>query len=150
MRIGLMETLPILREKIKAERIRYPYGGKLIVENVRKDARYDLILSDKRYFPRAFPGTAEIFLVPGSSDPCPLPPQGILLTGGMAHCDAVSFSSIGEDEALLCVQQEICLRGKNIEPFETKVRFDRNFSLYKNLASGFAFSLARILFTEEI
>lgn len=51
---------------------------------------------------------------------------------------------------MLCVQQEIFLRGKNIVPFERKVRFDRNFSLYKNLATGFALSLAQILFTEEL
>ena len=51
---------------------------------------------------------------------------------------------------MLWVQQEICLNGKSILPFEKKVRFDRNFSLYKNLATGFALSLAQILFTEEL
>ena len=51
---------------------------------------------------------------------------------------------------MLCLQQEIRLGGRNIVPFEKKVVFNRNFSLYKNLATGFALSLARILFTEEL
>lgn len=150
MRIGLLETLPILREKLKTERILYPYGGKIVVESVRRDARYDLILSDKSYLPRTLPYYAKVFLVPGSAEIRSTPRDGILLTGGMAQSDTVSFSSIGEDEAMLCVQREICLRNRSIVPFETKVRFDRNFSLYKNLATGFALSLARILFTEEL
>lgn len=150
MRIGLLENLPILREKLKAERILYPYGGKIIVESVRRGAHYDLILSDKSYLPRVFPCEATVLLVPGGAVIGSVPKEGILLTGGMALSDTVSFSSIGEEDAMLCVQREICLLGRNIVPFETKVRFDRNFSLYKNLATGFALSLARILFTEEL
>lgn len=150
MRIGLLETVPILREKLKSERILYPYGGKIIAESIRRGARYDLILSDKSYFPKALPCQADVFLLPGSADPRHVPHQGIVLTGGMAHSDPVSFSSIGDEDALLCVQQEIRLMGQNIVPFEKKVLFDRNFSLYKNLATGFALSLAEILFTEEL
>ncbi len=150
MRIGLLESLPILREKLKSERILYPYGGKIVVESVRRGAQYDLILSDKSYLPETLPYRAKIFLVPSSASICSVPKGSLLLTGGMAHFDAVSFSSIGEEDALLCVQREILLRERNIVPFETKVHFDRNFSLYKNLATGFALSLARILFTEEL
>ncbi len=150
MRIGLLETLPILREKLKSERILYPYGGKIIAESIRRGARYDLILSDKNYFPQTFPFYTSIFLVPGNAQIPVLPQEGIVLTGGMAHSDSVSFSSIGDEDAMLCVQQEIYLGGRNIVPFERKVRFDRNFSLYKNLATGFALSLAEILFTEEL
>jgi hypothetical protein len=149
MRIGLLETVPILREKLKSERILYPFGGKLVVESVRYDARYDLILSDKKHF-HHLPYRASVFLIPGNSDSLAVPNQGILLTGGMSHSDSVSFSSIRETEAMLCVQQEICMGGRSIEPFEKKVVFNRNFSLYKNLATGFALSLAEILFTEEL
>ncbi|MBQ3075949.1 MAG: hypothetical protein IJC26_07760 [Clostridia bacterium] len=150
MRIGIFETLPILREKLRSERILYPYGGKIVAENVRKGSRYDLILSDKDYFPPSISGLADVFLVPDTASVRSLPERGILLTGGMSQSDSVSFSSIGENEAMLWVQQEICLNGKSILPFEKKVRFDRNFSLYKNLATGFALSLAQILFTEEL
>lgn len=149
MRIGLLETVPILREKLKSERILYPFGGKIIAESARRDVRYDLILSDKKHFHR-LPYQASVFLIPGIADPLMIPSRGILLTGGMSHSDSVSFSSIGEEEALLCVQQEIRLGGRNIVPFEKKVVFNRNFSLYKNLATGFALSLAEILFTEEL
>ncbi len=150
MRIGLLETVPILREKLKSERILYPYGGKIIAESIRRGARYDVILSDKGYFPKSLPCDACIFLIPGTAELRAEPRQGLVLTGGMAHTDTVSFSSIGEEDAMLCVQQEIRLLGRNIVPFEKKVRFDRNFSLYKNLATGFALSLAEILFTEEL
>jgi len=150
MRIGLLETTPILREKLKSERILYPYGGKIVAESVRRGARYHLLLSDKSYLPQNIPCSADVFLIPGNAEIRGLPKGGLLLTGGMAYSDPVSFSSIGEEDALLCVQQEICLEGRNIMPFERKVRFNRNFSLYKNLATGFALSLAEILFTEEL
>lgn len=150
MRIGLLETIPILREKLKRERNAYPCGERIVAESLRRGARYDLILSDKSYFPCSFPCHAEIFLIPGNARIDAIPEEGLLLTGGMAHSDTVSFSSIGEEDALLCVQREIFLMGKSILPFEQKVHFDRNFSLYKNLATGFALALARILFTEEL
>ncbi len=149
MRIGLLETVPVLREKLRSERILYPFGGKLIVESVHRDARYDLILSDKKHFHR-LPYHASVFLIPGIAESPVIPNRGILLTGGMSHSDSVSFSSIGEEEAMLCLQQEIRLGGRNIVPFEKKVVFNRNFSLYKNLATGFALSLAEILFSEEL
>ena len=149
MRIGLMEAVPILYEKLKSERILYPFGGKIIVENARREISYDLILSDKKHL-RQIPFCANVFLIPGIADSPLLPTRGILLTGGMSHADSVSFSSIGEEDAMLCLQREIRLMERNIEPFEKKVRFNRNFSLYKNLASGFVLSLAEILFTEEL
>ena len=114
MRIGLLESLPILREKIKSERISYPFGGKIVAESVRRSALYDLILSDRNYFPRTLSCRAAVFLVPATAEIPVLPEQGIFLTGGMAHSDSVSFSSIGDEDAMLCVQQEIFLRGKNI------------------------------------
>lgn len=149
MRIGLLETVPVLREKLKSERILYPFGGKIVVESARRDARYDLILSDKKYLSH-LPYHANVFLIPGIGDSPVTSIHGIVLTGGMSHSDSVSFSSIGEEDAMLCVQQEIRLGGRNVVPFEKKVRFNRNFSLYKNLATGFALSLAEILFTEEL
>lgn len=150
MKIGLFETLPILQEKLKAERIALPFGGKIILEDARKGKDYDLILSDKSYLPEPSPFRAQVYLVPGSAHIGTLPEEGILLTGGMNRADAVSFSSIGEEEAMLCLQQEICFHGQSIMPFEKKVRFDRNFSLYKNLAAGFALSLAHLLFVEDL
>ena len=150
MRIGLMENVPILKEKLIREKAKHPFGKEIAVESLRQEARYDLILSDKAYFPSPFPCRADLFFIPGGTKVAEIPEEGILLTGGMAHSDSVSFSSIGEAEAMLCVQQEICIAGKNVFPFEKRVPFDRNFSLYKNLATGFALSLAEILFTEEL
>ena len=150
MRIGLMENVPILEEKLKKERGRTPFGERISIERVKPNTAYDLILSDKSFLPHPFPWQADVILIAGGTRIAGFPKQGILLTGGMAHSDAVSFSSIGDADAMLCVQQEICLGRKSIFPFETKVPFDRNFSLYKNLATGFALSLAEILFTEEL
>ena len=123
MRIGLLETLPILREKLKKESALYPFGAKILAESVRHGKQYDLILSDKAYFPESLSCRAKLFLVPGSARIKTLPDEGILLTGGMAYSDTVSFSSIGEEDAMLCVQQEICLDEKNVLPFEKKVHF---------------------------
>ena len=77
-------------------------------------------------------------------------PAGVFLTGGMRNFDPVTFSSIGDDTAMLCLQQEIFWKGKSVVPFEKKVPFDRDFSLYKNLAASFAFCLAEALFLEDL
>ena len=110
---------------------------------------YDLVLWDKNFLPENLSFQSEIFLVPGSARISALPRIGQVLTGGMNREDAVSFSSIGEEEALLCLGQEIFFQKRSIVPFEQKVSFDRNFSLYKNLATGFALSLLTQVFTEE-
>ena len=50
---------------------------------------------------------------------------------------------------MLCLQREIRFDGQWIGPFEKPIAFDRRYSLYKNLAVGFALALTEIVFGEE-
>ena len=150
MKIGFWETLPILQSKMEREISLSPFREQIQTEKARENAFYDLILCDKNYFPSQIPFQSGIYLIPGSARIFSPPEKGILLTGGMNREDSVSFSSIGEEEALLCLEREIFLGEKSIVPFEMKVPFDRSFSLYKNIASGFARTLITLFFTEEL
>ncbi len=150
MKIGFFETTPILQERIRKEKASFVLGERIFLEPIRYGGEYDLVLSDKPYLPNPPIFRFSICLIPGSSEPIPPFREGILLRGGMSREDPVTFSSIGDDTAMLCLQQEIFLRGKSVVPFEKKVPFDRNFSLYKNLAASFTFSLAELMFAEEL
>lgn len=150
MKIGFFETTAILQEKIRKEKSSFSFKEPLLLEPVRYGEAYDLVLSDKPYLPDPPFFRCAICLVPGSAEPVPPIPGGILLRGGMNREDPVTFSSIGDDTAMLCLQQEIFFQGKSVVPFEKKVPFDRNFSLYKNLASSFTFSLAEFMLAEEL
>ncbi len=149
MKIGFFETTAILQEKIRKEKSLFRWGDQIFLEPIRYGNAYDLVLSDKPYLPNPLSFQSFICLVPGSAEPIPPIPNGILLRGGMNREDPVTFSSIGDDTAMLCLQQEIFIKGKSVVPFEKKVPFDRNFSLYKNLASSFTLSLAELMFAEE-
>lgn len=150
MKIGFWETLPILQNKAEKELSSSPFREKIFIEKVREEGVYDLVLCDKSYFPSHPSFESRIYLIPGSAHVPSPPEKGVLLTGGMNREDGVSFSSIGEKSAFLCLEREIFLGKKSIVPFETKVPFDRNFSLYKNIAWGFAQALITLFFTEEL
>ena len=155
MRIGFWETTPILQECLRRRAAYHPLGNRIVPEQARHGATYDLFLSDRVFLPDPFPFHTEIGLIPGSArgrdgGALLLPREGVFLTGGMRNFDPVTFSSIGDDTAMLCLQQEIFWKGKSVVPFEKKVPFDRDFSLYKNLAASFAFCLAEALFLEDL
>ncbi len=150
MKIGFLENLPVLQEKLEKDLKNLPFRKELVLESAREEGDYDLLLCDKNYLPASLPFQSKIFLVPGSARVPVLPEKGIFLTGGMNREDAVSFSSIGENCAFLCLEKEIFLPKKSILPFEQKIPFDRNYSLYKNLATGFAKILVTLIFTEEL
>ena len=67
----------------------------------------------------------------------------------MASEDDVLLSSIGENSALICIQQELFHEGRVFLPSEQKIPFDRNFSVYKNLAAGFATVAAKFILGED-
>ena len=52
---------------------------------------------------------------------------------GMQGLDTVTFSSISEDSALVCIRRRIIFCGKVIEPCEFKAPFYSHLGLYKNL-----------------
>lgn len=150
MKIGLLETIPILRHRIIQEIIRNDLSQKITVEKALFGKEYDLILSDLGYLPETMPFFSGLLLVPGHARIHSVPEHTLLITGGMNREDAVTFSSIAEEKAMLCLQKEIFYGKKSILPFEVPVLFDRNYGLYHNLASGFVFALADLVFGEDL
>lgn len=146
MKIGLWETFPILEGLLKEMAPCFSLPSSLALFSLRTGERYHLLLTDRAHLP---PAQADCILIPGRREAPILSSCGQVLTGGMSRADPVTFSSIGEERALLCLQQEIVLCGQSIVPFERPIPFLRRYSLYKNLAAGFALSLAEILFGEE-
>ena len=55
---------------------------------------------------------------------------------GMCERDSVTFSSIGDEDAVVCFKRTICFFDKQFEPCEFCVKFDRKRSLYSNLVLG--------------
>ena len=117
-------------------------------EKARHEKHYDLVLFEGSRFPEAPFCSAEIWLTP-SSCTAKKRPDGLFLTGGMASEDDVLLSSIGENSALICIQQELFHEGRVFLPSEQKIPFDRNFSVYKNLAAGFATVAAKFILGED-
>ena len=60
---------------------------------------------------------------------------------GMCALDSVTFSSIGDDTALVCIRRRIVSCGKVFEPCEFKTNFSLRHGVYQNLV----FSLLRFL-----
>jgi hypothetical protein len=150
MKIGLLETIPILRYRLIAEKTKKNFSKKIIVEKARFGQEYDLIVSDLVHLPEDLPFRSGLILVPGHARIGAVPEDSILLTGGMNREDAVTFSSIAEEKALLCLQKEIFYHKKSVLPFEMPVLFDRGYGIYHNLASGFVFALANLVFGEDL
>ena len=55
---------------------------------------------------------------------------------GMRERDSVTFSCIGEDEAMICLKRRILFLDKEFDPCEFKIHFNRSRALYTNLALG--------------
>ena len=55
---------------------------------------------------------------------------------GMCEKDSVTFSSIGENHAMVCLKRNIFFLNSEFEPCEFRVNFDRTKGLYSNLALG--------------
>lgn len=149
MRIALWEPFPLTETLLLSHLKKCPLRGTVSVEKARSGRRYDLVLFEGNYFPEQPFCTSDLWLVPASCTAKKLP-EGAFLTGGMGSDDDVSLSSIGEESALLCMQREIVQKERILFPFEKKIPFDYNFSLYKNLAAGFGLLAAKFYFGEEL
>ncbi len=147
MNIGIWESLPLMESRLRGLFARQGLDPRQITR--ARDAGQDLILSDREPFWGHLLPPADLYLISGLLLPRTLPEEGLVLSGGMGQEDAVTLSSIGEERAMLCLQREITLGGRVVGPFENRIPFDRNFNLYKNLAMGFALSLAQIFREEE-
>ncbi len=55
---------------------------------------------------------------------------------GMREKDSVTFSSIGENEAMVCLKRCVNFLSSEFEPCEFRVEFNRSRGLYTNLALG--------------
>lgn len=52
---------------------------------------------------------------------------------GMQDIDSVTFSSISEDSALVCIRRRLIFNNRFIEPCEFKASFNRRFGIFQNL-----------------
>lgn len=52
---------------------------------------------------------------------------------GMQDIDSVTFSSISEDSAIVCIRRSLYFGNSFIDPCEFKVCFDRQYGIYHNL-----------------
>jgi hypothetical protein len=149
MKILCSESFPLMETYLHECLREFSWGKQICVEKSAPHKHCDLLLSDRTFFCGAEEPTTALTLIPGSCRVTDPPKDGLLLVCGMAPQDPVTLSSIGEDRAMLCLQQEISLFGCNVGPFESKIPFDRRYSLYKNLAVGLALYLAELLIRKE-
>lgn len=63
---------------------------------------------------------------------------------GMDLTDSVTFSSISEDSALVCIRRSIMLNGYIAEPCEFKAPFDNDIGIYYNLVVAMIDYLTRL------
>ena len=145
MKILCSEPFPLMETYLRDRLQEFSWGEKTPIEKSTPHGHCDLLLSDRTFFCGTEEPTAALTLVSGSCRVTSPPKDGLLLFCGMAPQDPLTFSSIGEDHAMLCLQQEISLHGYDMGPLEIKIPFDRKYSLYKNLAVGFALYLTELL-----
>ncbi len=148
MKIGISEPIPLLENRIRFLFRDFPLWEPPYSATA-ENAPFDVILWDRNRFDAQNLPKSSLYLISGEILPQALPEEGLVITGGMGIEDTVTFSSIGEDRAMLCLQQEIPVGERFIAPFEISVPFDRNYNLYKNLAAGFCLALTLMIREEE-
>jgi len=149
VKIAISEPFPFLEERLKL-RIRQSHPKPFPeLEPARIFRRYNLLISDRNVFSGDEMPFSELYLIPNFARLIRPARCGLLLSGGMHSSDSVTLSSIGEDHAMLCLQQEIRICGTDLGPFEQVIPFNRNDSLYHNLAMGFSLALTEALGREE-
>ena len=67
-----------------------------------------------------------------------------IVSCGMDFTDSVTFSSISEDSALVCIRRSIILNGYTVEPCEFKAPFDKDIGIYYNLVVAMIDYLIRL------
>ena len=147
MEIVLDEAFPLLRTLLEGQLKEKTYRDRVhLLSPGETENRTDLVLSDRSFFP-PFPETkARLFIVP--SDARGAVSSRRVLPAGMGHQDPVTFSSLREDRALLCLQKPVLFRRRLFEPQERWVKVDPFYSLFKNLAVQTALFLCDEIFGE--
>ncbi|MBR4287987.1 MAG: hypothetical protein IKT50_00955 [Clostridia bacterium] len=149
MKIALWEPFPLTETLLRSHLKKIGAEHLVSVEKAEFGKHYDLVLFEASFFPEDPFCSSDLWLVPASCTVKKLP-QGAFLTGGMGIDDDVSLSSIREKNALMCIQREVVIKHQSLIPQERIIPFDRNFTLYKNLAAGFALLWAKNFFGEEL
>ena len=65
-----------------------------------------------------------------------LPRVKSAISCGMREIDSVTFSSIGEEKAFICIRRRLSFLTSFYDPCEFPSPFNRNFSVYHNLVLG--------------
>lgn len=61
----------------------------------------------------------------------------VALSCGMSARDTLSFSSISQGSAMLCLTRAVDALGLSLEPMELRVPYDESLCLYENLVCAF-------------
>ena len=149
MKIALWEPFPLTETLLRNHLNKSETKNLVSVEKIKFGRHYDLVLFEGKFFPEEPFCSSDLWLVPASCTVKKLP-RGTFLTGGMGIDDDISLSSIREESALICIQREIVGKDRTLIPQEHRIPFDRNFTLYKNLAAGFALLWTEFFFGEEL
>ncbi len=88
-------------------------------------------------------------LLPASAAPDRLPRARVAVTYGMAGRDTLSFSSIGENDALLCLTRSVRFGPVTLEAMDVRVDYDHARSITDNLVGAFCCLLTDLLFASE-
>lgn len=149
MKIALWEPFPLTETLLRSHLKHCGISHLVSVEKAKFGKKYDLVLFEGKFFPEVPFCCSDLWLVPASCQVKKLP-QGTFLTGGMGIDDDISLSSIHEKNALICIQREIAVNAQTLIPQEQIIPYDRNFTLYKNLAAGFSMLWTKFFLGEEL
>lgn len=147
MVISFHETYPVTEEFfLKSVKDKY-YAKNISVLHGKIPA--DVLISDEKYLFIGDNFQKTLIFAPSDSKISDSANRKNIFLCGMHLNDAVTFSSIGETSAFICLQKEMEFCGMKILPFESKVNFDRNYGLYKNISVGFIITLLDLYFSEK-
>lgn len=93
--------------------------------------------------------SCNLALLPAAVAPDSLPRARVAVTYGMAGRDTLSFSSIGEEDALLCLTRSVRFGPVTLEAMDVRVNYDHTQSLTDNLVGAFCCLLTDLLFSSE-
>lgn len=149
LHVAIQERLPLLETFFRESFSISATASSPVLIACKSGVECDVVLSDEReFFAPVYP-RASVYLIPSSARILQGAATGVVLSGGMRLADAVTLSSIREEDAMLCVQREIRLGKTSVLPFERPIPFDRRYSIYKNIAVGFCRALTEELYGDK-
>ena len=145
MEIALDEPYPLLETLLKRSLEKKEYRDRVVLFSPPLfPETADLCLYDHDHFSPRFLRRAKLIVVPSEAKGAVSSRH--VLTAGMGLFDPLTFSSLKEDRAMLCLQKGVAIGKCRLEPREVWVPYDPFYSVYKNLAVGMALLICDEIF----